>query len=256
MEIVPSSTLSVAQESDEADTTTGATPRPSDLPLIICFHGSGEPLPAWSQLVELLGQHYRVLLLDRGRDNPKPHQYAQLMSDHLEQNQFTGPYILLAHSYGGAFAKHFLRLRRRDVAGMILVEAGKGGASDEIDKYLKKTKYLDPQPISVIRGNSLIARWKTLTETPEHNMESAEAIIAERTTWLEKWDEEDEKMEREQLQLSRNQRYVHLPDCGHHIVRDRPEVVLVEVQWVLDNIGAISELPKWWQRVIRSVRGT
>lgn len=55
------------------------------------------------------------------------------------------------------------------------------------------------------------------------------------------WAEEDERLKRAQLRLSSNARYVRVGDCGHNVVRDRPDVVAEEVKWVLDNVVCARE---------------
>ena len=133
-------------------------------PLIICFHGSGsDPLPSWDNLIATLVKSYRVLLLDRGSENPTPEEDFPVMLDYLRLHELNPPYVLVAHSYGGAFAKLFLHRRLKDVAGLVLVETGQeGGLSVEVRQFLNKRYALGDCPIVVIRGNSLIKHWKDL----------------------------------------------------------------------------------------------
>lgn len=40
-----------------------------------------------------------------------------------------------------------------------------------------------------------------------------------------------------QLHLSSHARYLQGDDCGHNVVRDRPDVVVEKLKWVLANLG-------------------
>ncbi|PVI05587.1 hypothetical protein DM02DRAFT_84494 [Periconia macrospinosa] len=238
-----------------ANTATLAEPRHKLLgasnnttPLIICFHGSGESCePSWSKLAALLGVASRVLLFERGPLNPKPEQATVQLLDFLKSQNLPGPYVLIAHSYGGAFARMFMHHALKSVAGAVLVETGQEGGLDakiagsQIAKCVLKEK-----PLSVIRGNSFIAKMKSLenSEKAAETEQQKNALEMQRTL-LDASDKEDERMKKDQLRLSKNARYVHIPDCGHHVVRDRPDVVAHEVAWVLGSVSATKQSSAW-----------
>lgn len=225
-------------------------------PLIICFHGSGESCsPTWDELAGILAEQLglRVLLYNRGRQHPpKPAQATADLRAYLLQEKLSGPYVLVAHSYGGTFARTFMGHRRGiapgDIAGAILVETGQEGG---LDPKLEKVQYarcaLGARPLSVVRGNSFLEKWSEL-EAAERGREgggnlspsSGEGLRVQREM-LQLSDEEDERLKKKQLGLSRNSRYVHVPDCGHNVIRDRPDVVAAEVAWVLGNVKAVDE---------------
>ncbi|KAK8036083.1 alpha beta hydrolase [Apiospora rasikravindrae] len=210
---------------------------PSDdpkTPLIICFHGSGESCePSWSELARLLGLKYRVLLFERGPCNPNPEQATSQLLHFLKTKDLAGPYVLLAHSYGGAFARTFVHQAPYDVAGAVLAETGQeGGLDPKVATAQARKRVLGEKPLSVIRGNSFIGKQKEL--------EASEQLAQTEQQWqlLQASDEEDERMKKAQLLLSKNSRYLHIPDCGHHVIRDRPAAVAEEVDWVMANVVA------------------
>lgn len=209
-------------------------------PLIICFHGSGDSCASWAPLAETLSatHHRRVLLWDRGEQNPGPRAAVPEMLDHLARARLAPPYVLIAHSYGGMFAREFLRQRPHQVAGMVMVETGQETALDpRVEEQQYRKQVLGDGPLSVIRGNTLIWKWKQYEEAfSAAQTDSEKANLAMQKQLLEATDKEDERLKKEQLKLSRNNRYVHVPDCGHGVVQERPEVVVKEVQWVMDNI--------------------
>ncbi len=246
------------------------SPGAADRPLVICFHGSGESCsPSWDALAGLLllllpaggGGGPRVLLYDRGPPpGPRPGCATADLRAYLRRERLAGPYVLVAHSYGGAFARTFLHLHRHGhrgragagtgagadaIAGMVLVETGQeGGLDPAVEAAQQAGCPLGARPLSVVRGNSLIAKWKALEEAEAEARAGAGADIGTDASlrlqtqreMLQRCDEEDERLKKRQLALSRNARYVHVPDCGHHVVRDRPDVVAAEVCWVLEDV--------------------
>ncbi|KAI6081897.1 Alpha/Beta hydrolase protein [Hypoxylon rubiginosum] len=247
----------VDSNDDDNDETTS---NDATSPLVICFHGSGESCsPSWDALIRSLvtgttdaaAPHHRlrVLAFERGPDNPKP---AQATADLLAYLQAGGdatrpPYVLVAHSYGGAFARTFLEEVDDDdkthVAGMVLVETGQeGGLAAGLEERQYRRRVLGHRPLSVVRGNSLMGVEAQIAELEgrEATTEVERQGLRGRREMLGVWDREDERLKRRQLQLSRRKapkRYVHIPDCGHHVVRDRPDVVAAEVAWVVENMG-------------------
>lgn len=264
---------SIQERFPRAQTLTSESPDLSKPP-IICFHGSGESCAGWSDLAQLLIQEsYRVLLYDRGPDNPKPDAttLARMVS-HISGAGLRPPYILVAHSYGGAFAREFLRLYPLNVAGMVLVETGQETAIDsalEEDQY--RRQIMGKRPLSVIRGNSFIDKFAQF----ELKLKAAEGVLQRRQIrndpafkLLKVMDKEDERLKKRQLALSCNSRYVHIPDCGHGVVQHRPRAVADEVSWVMeqqslvdygdiDDYDVVSETREEtrnaWKRVLRNV---
>ncbi|KAK6083876.1 hydrolase or acyltransferase (alpha beta hydrolase superfamily) [Seiridium cupressi] len=209
-------------------------------PLVVCFHGSGDSCESWVPLAEALSHKYRVLLYNRGETNPKPDSAVHDMLHYLEQHRLAPPYVLIAHSYGGTFAREFLQQRPHQVAGMVLAETGQETALDpKTEQQQYKKKILGDSPLSVIRANILIRKWKQYEEDVAAASSDAEgASLALRKQVLDATDKEDERLKKAQLALSRNHRYIHVPDCGHDVIEDRPEVVAAEVEWVMENLHA------------------
>ncbi|KAI3322681.1 Alpha/Beta hydrolase protein [Xylariaceae sp. AK1471] len=289
---------------DDAPTGNHGYSEGAESPLIICFHGSGETCtPSWDGLAAKLvvETHCRVLLLDRGPGNLRPDDVAAQMWNYVhgasdteangfrfegrlsveylrrvKQEQLKGPYILIAHSYGGAFARAFVqhefslrRLRRKTsfsdrVLGLVLVETGQeGGLDPALDKRQIRRAIMGNRPVCVIRGNIHLQKWRELEEK-ESAISSPEAettdIAAQRHTlavqrqMLLRVDAEDERLKRRQLGLSKNNRFVHIPDCGHHVIRDRPDEVVAAVQWVLENGMGDEEKISLWKLIQGRIR--
>ncbi|KAI1288986.1 Alpha/Beta hydrolase protein [Xylaria venustula] len=285
-------------------------------PLIICFHGSGETCsPSWDALTTKLATDLRcrVLLLDRGPGSQQPADTAAQLWEYVTrtssrkktevvirtQNQKSrdeqevrnnndkthnlgGPYLLIAHSYGGAFARAFVQhestvshrrwpWRREEkengdrILGLVLVETGQeGGLDAAVDERQIRNLVLRNRPVCVMRGNSLLHKWKALEEK-EHAMMGGDdgddmvrqirrqGLVVEREM-LQRVDAEDERLKRRQLGLSRTSRFVHLRDCGHHVVRDRPADVVDAVRWVLESADRLEEGINAWKWTLDKLR--
>ncbi|KAI0129864.1 Alpha/Beta hydrolase protein [Xylariales sp. AK1849] len=211
----------------------------SPLPLIICFHGSGDSCASWVPLAKTLGHSCRILLYDRGEHDPKPDVSIRELLKYLGKAQLSAPYVLIAHSYGGAFARYFLQQRPNDVAGMVLAETGQETALDpDVAKQQYRKQILQKKPLSVIRCDIHIGKRLQLEAATRAAQNEAEtASLSTMRQMLEVHDKEDERLKKQQLKLSSNSRYVHIPDCGHHVIRDRPDVVAAEVRWVMENLS-------------------
>lgn len=236
------------------------------LPLIICFHGSGESCASWWALAQLLlqqsNQAYRVLLYDRGAENPKPDVSNSELVRHLKDSALKPPYVLVAHSYGGAFARDFLQKHPLDVAGMVLVETGQETAlSTAVEEDQYRRQILGKKPLSVIRGNSLIGKYAQVEATLQAATSEAEREEIRNGLeymMLDSVDKEDERLKKRQLGLSSNSRYRHISDVGHHVIRDRPAAVADEVKWVMGHRvtegGSEVTERNWLKRIAAAVK--
>ncbi|KAI0857718.1 Alpha/Beta hydrolase protein [Xylaria cubensis] len=261
-------------------------------PLIICFHGSGETCsPTWDELATKLvtETRCRVLLYDRAPGNLLAADVAAQIWDYVrgtrnaadgirgrDEHKLDGPYLLIAHSYGGAFARAFVQhehllLRRwckkspsNQILGLVLAETGQeGGLDPALDELQVRRTIMGSRPVCVIRGNSFIAKWKALEEK-ERVMNSSEdeteetavrrQMLAAEREMLLRVDAEDERLKRRQLGLSRKSRFIHIPDCGHNVIRDRPDEVIAAVQWVLDNAESQEKRTSLWKQALERIK--
>lgn len=205
----------------------------SALPPVICFHGSGTNThyDAWLPLATDISEHAPVLFCERRgvgastSTSPRsqtPQEAIQDIVDLLQHLELNPPYVLLAHSYGGTFAREFLQQYPDQVAGMVLAETGQETPTKHDEGQYRK-QLLGNKPLSVIHADSLYVK-REGKPTPEG------------LELLRQWAAEDERLKKAQLRLSSNARYVRVDGCGHDIVRQRPDVVCEEVKWVLANL--------------------
>jgi len=220
-------------------------------PTVLCFHGSGDgSAKLWVELIELLENDSGYILFDRSSGVPSVTKHIHAVREYLSTCHVPGPHILLAHSYGGTFAKQYLYQHREDVAGMVLVETGKSQEPTDIachGPWNGGGARLSSRPLVVIRGNSLKANQRALDQVDQatvgNTTPQTQVMALQRRQMLVDAERQDGVFEKTQLQLSSRHKYVHLPDCGHNVIRDRPDVVKGEVEWVMDNLQAGNGVP-------------
>ncbi|KAF3759906.1 alpha/beta-hydrolase, partial [Cryphonectria parasitica EP155] len=199
---------------------------------VICCHGSGQGphIDYWLPLMREISKHTKVLCYERRKigqntmavsRSQTPEEAVSDLDALLKALQLRPPYILIAHSYGGAIARQFLQWHPTQVAGMVLAETGQETPiKHEAEQY--KKQILGSKPLSVIHADSLLGKRGGSTSAEELRLRDL-------------WAAEDERLKRAQLGLSSNARYVRVDDCGHDIIDERPHIVAAEVSWVLEN---------------------
>ncbi|KAF5664736.1 alpha beta hydrolase [Fusarium heterosporum] len=206
-------------------------------PLVICFHGSGGSCASWEPLANSLSNSYRILLWDRRDSEVKPSTAVTTLLGYLDEAHLSSSFVIVAHSYGGTFARLFLEQRPHQVAGMVLVETGQETAIDsKVEKRQYDNQILGNKPLVVIRGNTLVDKWREYNEKLTASGTTSNPILEMQKQLLDATDKEDERLKKAQLQLSRNHKYVHIPDCGHGVISQRPEAVREAVDWVMEHL--------------------
>jgi pimeloyl-ACP methyl ester carboxylesterase len=100
-------------------------------PAIVLINGAGGPLEGWFRLYPAIAELGTVVSYDRpgaGASGPPrvPHTgdaAVCMLRRLLEAIAVPGPYVLVAHSFGGLHANLFARRYPRDVAGVVFLEA-------------------------------------------------------------------------------------------------------------------------------------
>ncbi|KAJ5152778.1 uncharacterized protein N7482_009256 [Penicillium canariense] len=99
----------------------------------------------------------------------------------------------------------------------------------------RRPPLLHEHPISIIRGHPEIELRKVLTAGVEMGNGSAQQRrqFEEKLDMYPKW---NERLQRENLAMSAKSRYRDLKECGHFIHMEKPEAIVEEIEWVLENI--------------------
>lgn len=209
-------------------------------PLLIVFPGSNASCKSWEPVSFLIRATLRVLLYDRSGLGRSEHGStrdtgpvaADELSMLLKALNLPGPYVLVAHSYGGCVAREFLHLHARDVVGMVLSETGTETKCQYAEEQYRK-QVLGDCPLSVIRGESAFNARRSQDVRLGNEQHKA------RDGMLEAMGKADEQLKREQLNLSRNSKFRNVPNCGHNVHLTCPDIVAEEVRWVLSNLTPV-----------------
>lgn len=234
-----------------------ASVRGAGSPTVVFEAGGGEDSSVWSDLEPVLRRRHRVrtMLYDRaglGRSAPSPPPYriddeADALRRELDRHGIGAPIVLVAHSYGGFVATLVAAFDRR-VAGVVLVDANLAGFFDDVqlrrldDTYRPQFPALEeaapglarvmiplieayPATVERLRGVDIPA------ETPVID------IVAERT-WVETPHEIGaiRRAHRDFVAASSRRRAVFADGSGHHVMRDRPDIVLDATGRVIHDV--------------------
>ena len=169
----------------------------------------------------------RVFLYDRsgiGRSEHGPSQgtgpvAADELSMLLEAVALPGPYVLVAHSYGGCVARECLHLHLREVVGMVLTETGTETECRYAGEQYRR-RVLGDCPLSVTRGETAFGARRAEDASGSDEQRRARADM------LEAMGIADEQLKREQLRLSRNSRFRNVAECGHNVHLSHPMSLL------------------------------
>ena len=103
--------------------------RGSGTPTVVLEAGMGTGTSTWSEVHDRLARIARTCAYDRaglGRSDPRGvHTFAESASDLANLLRAAGepaPYVLVAHSLGGAYARVFAAGRPDEVAGLVMVD--------------------------------------------------------------------------------------------------------------------------------------
>src|SRR5215204_559453 len=236
-----------------------ASVRGTGSPTVVFEAGGGEDSSVWAEFEPEVRDHHRVqtMVYDRaglGRSPPSPPPYriddeADTLRRELDRQRITAPVVLVAHSYGGFVATLAAAADPR-IAGVVLVDANLAGFFDDaqLDRLLamyrpqfpaleQKAPELARVMIPLIEAYpATVARLRQVdipVGTPTID------IVAERT-WVDTPEEIEaiRQAHRDFVAASPQRRAVFAERSGHHIMRDRPEVVLDAIAEVVAAVRA------------------
>jgi pimeloyl-ACP methyl ester carboxylesterase len=223
--------------------------------LVPGFEASSE---AWNTVMPTLAGRTRVCTYDRPgtgtSDAPATTQtfetQAADLSSMLETMGEHGPYVIVGHSFGGAQAVEFATRFAADVDALVLVDSSPAGWPTALCAVADGTEaatfiqamcdgWTDPmnnlEHLDVFAAFDLAAGTPSLGSLPVTIMTAVDRELppgisdAERTRLTDTWNEGQEHWSR----LSSVSRLVSVPDTGHYIQIDRPDLVIDEIARLL-----------------------
>ena len=231
--------------------------RGAGAPTVVLESGFGEDASAWGTVLDGIAAFTRACAWDRpglGRSEPRGRHSAGETGDDLRDALATagepGPFVVVAHSLGGVYARLFAERDGVDVAAFLMLdiyEPDLGLADDTtLDADVRETirRSLAETGASIERGEEL--DWaRTLAEL------AAAGTVEERTINLSadpKLRLVDDDPRRQALILdawyrAKNAHYANavleiVPGASHFIHLDRPELVLQRARELVDWVRA------------------
>ena len=244
---------------DVPDRPLWASVRGAGSPTVVFEAGGGEDSRVWSELEPEVRHRYevRTFLYDRaglGRSPATSPPYsidreAEALRLELDRHGIPAPVVLVAHSYGG-FVATLVAATDPRVAGVVLVDANLAGFFDDVQITRLLATYRPQFPalegaapeLARVMIPIIEAYPETVARLREVDVPAATPtvdIVAERT-WVETPEEIEaiRKAHREFVAASPHRRGVFAEGSGHHVMRDRPEVVLDAIAEVVAAVRA------------------
>jgi pimeloyl-ACP methyl ester carboxylesterase len=229
-------------------------------PAVVLEAGLGDDSRVWSSVLPEIARTTQVCAYDRAgmgtssRPAPRPHS-NQLMAEELHgllrAAQIPEPYVLVGHSLGGANIRYLAAKSPHAVVGMVLVDSAserqpsrywallpdaalsefKQGISampegidfdtfrDGLEHLATVNPTLGKLPLVVL------ARGKALPTPPDLSPERGRQL---EDAWR--------SMQGALPSLSSNSGYLVVENAGHHIQRDRPDVVVAAINEVVASV--------------------
>jgi len=116
-------------------------PREEGMPVVIIIQGLAQTAASWAAISRLLSPYIRVYRYDRSgfgksQTAPYPPTSTNIVLELdllLEAAGVGGPYILVAHSWGGILAREFIARSNETVVGCMFVEANQEHTLERLD---------------------------------------------------------------------------------------------------------------------------
>jgi pimeloyl-ACP methyl ester carboxylesterase len=243
----------------EAPPVLWAKVRGAGSPTVVFEAGGGEDSSVWAELEpEVRGRHRsgRWCTTEPGSDaarQPRPpyriDDEADALRRELDRHGITAPVVLVAHSYGG-FVATLVAATDPRIAGVVLVDANLAGFFDDAQIERLLNTYRPQFPALEQAAPDLARVMIPLVEAYPATVERLRQvdipaatptidIVAERT-WVDTAEEVDaiRRAHRDFVAASPHRQAVFADGSGHHVMRDRPDLVLDAVAQLVAGVRA------------------
>jgi pimeloyl-ACP methyl ester carboxylesterase len=226
-------------------------------PTVVFEAGGGEDSSVWGGLeAEVRGREgVRTFVYDRaglGRSAPTPPPYriddeADALREKLDRHGVAAPVVLVAHSYGG-FVATLVAAADERIAGVVLVDTNLASYFDgqRLEQLLAtyRPQYPELERAAPELARVMIPLMEAYPATVErlrgvdipHEIPTID-ISAERT-WVDAPEDVEafRQAHRDFVAASPEREAVFARDSGHHVMHDRPDVVLEAITRVVAKV--------------------
>lgn len=243
-------------------------------PTVLIEVGLGDSSANWYKLAKKLSQHARVCVYDRAgygwsATGPGERTTAQItheLNQLLEKAEVPGPYVLVGHSFGGFTARYFATQYPDKTVGMVLVESSH---PDQVLRLAALDSQPSGKPLKIARReappahmNESESHWYMLNSSRKAVVaqmselqsfkDSAKQVkqlgplpalpLAVLTRGIEQLpviesvslEQEWHAMQADLLTLSPHSWQEIIPDSGHRVYMDAPDVIISNVLKVIE----------------------
>lgn len=236
-------------------------------PTVILESGLGADHTTWAQIQPDIAAITQVCSYDRAGlgqsdEGPTPRTSQQIaieLDTLLTTAQVPGPYILVAHSFGGLHARYYAHTHPDQVAGIVLIDAihedwwsralallppaepDENKRLHDFRQYLTEDVYdattndegLDiPNSAGQVRETGSLGAIPLVVLTAGRTVPVAPGLPPELEAELVKLAQQD--LQAELATLSSNNTHIMAAESGHMIHQDAPDVVLAAIRAVLN----------------------
>jgi pimeloyl-ACP methyl ester carboxylesterase len=253
--VMPVSIVNINQKATEISTTNGSTPS------IVLVGGFGSDLQTWKRLYAALNPGNAIFAYSRAgvgaSENIAGERDATTiaieMKSILEANNIRPPYVLVAHSMGGTYARMFYHLNPGKVKGIVLIDATHENQLDSLLSMIPQPdrdfayagmtavndSILNTYPAGSVkeefRANfainySQIRQYPVITDIPLYVISSTKVdefnplfVVDIKKALHQQW----------ALNAGANGKFVATEKSGHYIQVEEPGLVAEGIRWVL-----------------------
>ena len=207
-------------------------------PTTVLINGLRSDHTIWSSVVRGIAQRTRVCLTDRpglgsspqrrGSQRTDAGEHARELAAALNAAGERGPYLLVAHSYGGLIARAFAAQRPSEIAGMMLVDAVYPGIHRTFLPSYRGDWHEGGTVIDMDASERATKGGPDLGSTPLVVLTAGKP--GNGSSWADrKWNQE----QRRAATLSDVSVHWFARKSGHVIQRDQPARVTAALDWLL-----------------------
>lgn len=213
-------------------------------PTVVLEGGSGWSLEEWDRVQPELARFARVVAYDRpglGASEACPkaetaERVARELHAALHAAGFSPPYVLVAHSMGGPYARVFTHLFPREVVGLVLIDPAPEHFYERVRAELPDLAAVIDNAPDAPHGAERAAVDTTLLQAAASDpMPAIPIVVLTRGQWggappqlARIWTEEHERW----VKRTPTARLVVAQKSGHVIPREQPALVVQAVQEV------------------------
>jgi pimeloyl-ACP methyl ester carboxylesterase len=238
-------------------------------PTVVLETGLGAPSEYWAPIQQEIAGLTRVCLFDRagrGKSDPAPTTTPRTCADMvadlralLHNASIPAPYVLVGNSLGGMNARLYAYQHPEEVAGLVLVD---GSHQDQFTRSVEALPEPEPNSPDSHKGFYRFwagGGWRDPANNPEnvdfvrsreqlraiHSLGELPVVVLASEVFLQdtparpeagpRLHEMWQDLQRDLANLSSKGIYSVVEGSGHFIQRDRPEVVVDAIRWVLDS---------------------